>query len=87
MSQTLNQYKVEAAKIADIVQESAKRGNNALYADAGMVARILHNKRTKGTKAALLCGLVVGALCDRGLGDYAAGVLSYMATLIDEGKQ
>lgn len=57
MPYTLNHYKAQAAKIADTIIENG----SADY----QYANILNGKRTKGYKAALIMGLVVGALCAR----------------------
>lgn len=93
MTSTLNKYKADAGRIADAIQTSyCQHGATPYGATSGVVALILEKKSTKGCRAALLCGLVVGALMERsaqykGLADCAAALLAYMATLIDEGKQ
>lgn len=67
----LNQYKAEAGRIADsIIGPQTISGSHSLSAARGTL-RVLKSKRGKGAHAALLGGLVVGALVERGHADKA----------------
>lgn len=74
MAMFINRYKVIASGIADDVA----RGDIGIA-----VNRTLDGRRTKGARAALLAGLVVGALCDRKEADAAARFLNILAQHID----
>lgn len=75
MFQNLNQYKVEASKIADQAETSPSTA----------AASILHTRGTKGSRAALMCGLVIGALVERGKADAAEQVTIALGKEVERG--
>ena len=63
----LHTYKAIASNIIDQIE----LGNISRAIDI-----LMHHRWTKGARAAMLCGLVVGALCARNKGDEAVRFLA-----------
>lgn len=79
----LDQYKCESGRI---VKELVKRYDTAPSEACLTAAKAVMTRRTtKGFKSALLSGLVVGALCERGTRgkDAAERVLYFLSTMQD----
>jgi hypothetical protein len=74
----INQYKVTTGRIVDAMIS----GNQSPYITAEL--SILKGRKTKGHKAALLTGLIVGALCERSRPDLAEQLLHYIAKIADD---
>lgn len=76
----LNQYKAEAGRIAD--HAMASPGGPHIAA-----AHILAGRGTKGARAALIAGLVVGALVERGQPGLAEAVTIELSIVVARGAQ
>jgi len=75
---TLNQYKAQAGRMADDATRIDPAARTPAYIVAG---NILAARRTHSARAALLAGLVVGALVERGHADIAERVTIELAKL------
>lgn len=76
--QTLNQYKAIAGRLSDSATQVDPASRTPAHVIAG---NILAMRWTKGPRAALLAGLVVGALVERGHADIAEQVTIELAKL------
>lgn len=76
----LNQYKAEASKIADVAESYP----GAAYEAS---ARILAGRGTKGARAALMAGLVIGTLVERGKPELAEQITIELGITVARGAQ
>lgn len=74
---SLNAYKAEASKIADQAETCPRTA----------AISILHTRGTKGARAALMCGLVIGALVERGKPVTAEFVTKALAEEVERGAR
>lgn len=77
---SLNSYKFEAGKIAD--RALASPGGPYIAA-----AEILAGRGTKGARAALITGLVVGALVERGRPEVAEAITIELGQVVERGAR
>lgn len=75
MAININQYKALAGKACDKLKAC---GANWEFQQA-VYDCIMHKRTTKGYNAALLTGLIVGALIERGESELASAVLAEIA--------
>lgn len=71
----MNAYKWIAGRVVDSMLQGAQ--NPYITAELS----ILKTRRTKGARAALITGLIVGALIERGRADLAESVLDHIAAI------
>lgn len=80
MSLDYNQYKLSAEKIVDsAIKYSVGISSASPYIIAEL--SILKNRKTKGARAALLTGLVVSALINRGFPAVAEEILKQISDI------